>query len=305
VTADARPATGLTKSFLFNWLTEARRKAAKLRPDVSIVSMGANDGYGLTGATGPVMCCGASWSAAYGVLAAKMMQALLRHGAGRVYWVLLAAPQPQPFPALIDAVNAGIRQAAARFPGHVGLIDANAFFTPGDQYRDTMTYNGQTFTIHETDGVHLSPAADTVLAQLIEQRLIADRVIRGSAAPIIRVCLAANSGADLFALVILQVQGDVLRPLVRQLVLGEAGVDRARLDAGIAVDALLRVDVEHLDLVVVGLIRRRMDAVDRTDLDARVVLGTDARLGDDVGHGFSVLPSRIRGYRYGGAVILM
>jgi hypothetical protein len=178
VTADARPATGLTKSFLFNWLTEARRKAAKLRPDVSIVSMGANDGYGLTGATGPVMCCGASWSAAYGVLAAKMMKALLRHGAGRVYWVLLAAPQPQPFPALIDAVNAGIRQAAARFPGHVGLIDANAFFTPGDQYRDTMTYNGQTFTIHETDGVHLSPAADTVLAQLIEQRLIADRVIR-------------------------------------------------------------------------------------------------------------------------------
>src|SRR4051812_24107978 len=73
-------------------------------------------------------------------------------------------------------------------------------------------------------------------------------------------------------------------PLVGQLVLGEARVDRARLDAGVAVDALLRVDVELLHLVVVRLLRRRMDAVDRAHLDARVVLRADARLGDDVGH---------------------
>src|SRR3954447_16893050 len=73
-------------------------------------------------------------------------------------------------------------------------------------------------------------------------------------------------------------------PLVGDLVLGEAGVDRAGLDAGVAVDALLRVDVELLDVVVVGLVGRRVDAVDRTDLDARVVLLPDAGLGDDVGH---------------------
>ena len=70
-----------------------------------------------------------------------------------------------------------------------------------------------------------------------------------------------------------------------QLVLGEAGVDRAGLDARVAVDALLGIDVEHLDLVVVGLVRRRVDAVDRADLDARVVLGADAGLCDHVGHG--------------------
>src|SRR3954465_7619303 len=74
-------------------------------------------------------------------------------------------------------------------------------------------------------------------------------------------------------------------PLVGHLVLGEARVDRARLDAGVAVDALLRVDVELLDGVVVGLVRSRMDAVDRADLGAGVVLLSDAGLGDDVGHG--------------------
>src|SRR2546423_3196992 len=85
-------------------------------------------------------------------------------------------------------------------------------------------------------------------------------------------------------LVVLGVDLGVLLPLVRELVLGEAGVHRAGLDAGVAVDALVGVDVEHLDLVVVGLVRRRVDAVDGTDLDARVVLGPDAGLCDYIGH---------------------
>ena len=78
-----------------------------------------------------------------------------------------------------------------------------------------------------------------------------------------------------------------LGPLVGQLVLGEARVHGARLDARIAVDALVGVDEEHLGLVVVGLVGRGVDAVDRAHLDAGVVLGADAGLCDDVGHGGS------------------
>src|SRR5262245_22153240 len=50
-------------------------------------------------------------------------------------------------------------------------------------------------------------------------------------------------------LVIVGVDLSVLLPLVWELVLGEAGVDGARLDARVAVDALLGIDVE-LRLVV-------------------------------------------------------
>jgi hypothetical protein len=77
--------------------------------------------------------------------------------------------------------------------------------------------------------------------------------------------------------------GEVL-PLVGQLVLGEAGVDRAGLDAGVAVDALLRVDEQLLDVVVVRLVRSGVDAVDGAHLDTGVVLGVDAGFGDHVGH---------------------
>src|SRR5690349_3822379 len=75
-----------------------------------------------------------------------------------------------------------------------------------------------------------------------------------------------------------------VRPLLGQLVLREDRVDGASLDARVAVDALLGVDVEHLDAVVVGIVGRRVDAVHGADLDARVVLDADARLGDHVGH---------------------
>ena len=92
---------------------------------------------------------------------------------------------------------------------------------------------------------------------------------------------------------VLRVDLRVARPLGRQLVLGEARVHGAGLDAGVAVDALLGIDVQLVDLVVVGLVRRRVDAVDGAHLDARVVLGPDAGLRDHVGHGRSSTPIRL------------
>src|SRR5207253_1175477 len=65
-------------------------------------------------------------------------------------------------------------------------------------------------------------------------------------------------------------------PLVGQRVLRENRLDRALRLARAAVDALLRVDHEH----TAGLV----DAVDRADVDARLVFDVDARLGDDVRH---------------------
>ena len=178
-TNDARISTGLTNSFFFNWPDHARRQAPTLRPDVTVIFMGANDGFSVAGTGGrPVGCCGAAWSTGYADLAAEMMRAYLRRNAGRVYWFLLPTPRPANFQGVFNAVNAGIREAADRFPGRVSLIDANAFFTPGNRYRDFMTYHGRGFVIHESDGIHLSTASDTIAARLVTDRLRADHVIR-------------------------------------------------------------------------------------------------------------------------------
>jgi len=178
VTSDARISTGLTNSFYFDWLAHARGQAPALRPDVTVIIMGANDGFSVRYKGRTVSCCGRSWSAGYASLAASMMRSYLRGDAGRVYWFLLATPRPPKFRVLFDAVNRGLREAAARFPGRVRLIDANALFTPGDRYRDYMSYDGRGFVIHESDGIHLSAASDEVEAKLVLRRMLEDRVIR-------------------------------------------------------------------------------------------------------------------------------
>src|SRR5262249_3335224 len=85
------------------------------------------------------------------------------------------------------------------------------------------------------------------------------------------------------------VERRIVRPLLGDVLLGEDRLDRTRIDAGAAVDALVGIDVEHPILVGPD------DAVDRAFLDAGLVLHVDAGLGDDVGHG--VGPIRPRGER--------
>jgi lysophospholipase L1-like esterase len=178
VTSDARISTGLTNASFFNWPNHAVQQAAGLRPDVTVFFIGANDGFSVSDHGQQVGCCSAAWSAGYANLVAEMMRIYLRGNSGRVYWFLLPTPRPANFQSLFDAVNAGIRAAVVRFPGRAGVIDANAFFTPGNRYRDYMVYRGHGFTIHESDGIHLSTASDAIDAALVTQRLRADHVIR-------------------------------------------------------------------------------------------------------------------------------
>jgi hypothetical protein len=179
VTKDARISTGLTNSFFFNWQAHASRQAASLRPDVTVMFIGGNEGFPIADSHGrAIACCSPAWSAGYAGLVARMMQAYMRGGGGLVYWFLLPTPRARHFQSLFHALNSGIRAAATRFPGRAALIDANAFFTPHDRYRDFMVYRGHGFVIHASDGIHLSTTANQVAASLIVRRLRSDRVIR-------------------------------------------------------------------------------------------------------------------------------
>src|SRR5262245_47455771 len=59
---------------------------------------------------------------------------------------------------------------------------------------------------------------------------------------------------------------------------------RARGDAGAAVDALFRMDVEHREFGVLRFVLARVDAIHRADVHAGRVLGLDTGVSDDEGH---------------------
>src|SRR6266852_6225014 len=77
---------------------------------------------------------------------------------------------------------------------------------------------------------------------------------------------------------IVRVDLDVFAPLLRNFVLGEDGVDGARINASAAVDALIGIDEIH-GRGLVGV-----NTVHRTNLYARGIFHPDAGLNDDISH---------------------
>src|SRR5664279_4414045 len=83
---------------------------------------------------------------------------------------------------------------------------------------------------------------------------------------------------------ILGVALGVLFPLLGQIVERENRRNRAHRHAGAAINALDRIDVQHLfgrELIAVLL---GVDAVHRTGIDAGCVFGVDARFRDHISH---------------------
>jgi hypothetical protein len=75
---------------------------------------------------------------------------------------------------------------------------------------------------------------------------------------------------------LLGIQSGEVFPFLRKVVLVENRFDRALRNTGLAVDALIRMDIEHLCAFI--------EAIDRADNDAIGVLAVEARLGDNVSH---------------------
>jgi hypothetical protein len=77
--------------------------------------------------------------------------------------------------------------------------------------------------------------------------------------------------------------GEVL-PLLGQVVLCENRLDRASRLARSTIDALDWVNIEHFGALKIRLVLARMNAIDRANVDAGSVFGSDAGLSYYVGH---------------------
>jgi lysophospholipase L1-like esterase len=175
VTGEAHISTGISKPFMFDWVKRAAAQAAGLHPDITVVFIGANDGFPLPAATGRTSyCCGQAWVAAFAKRTESMMSSYLRDGAGRVYWFTLPAPRNAAAQPVFRAINRAYAIAAASFPYGVELVDLVPVFTPGGVYRQDMTYDGRTVDVREPDGYHLSLGGDAIAAGVLLGRLRAD-----------------------------------------------------------------------------------------------------------------------------------
>jgi hypothetical protein len=162
VKSDARISTGISKPFMLNWVKHAHRQARRVRPDLTVVFIGANDGFPIGGAA----CCGPAWIDGYAKRARRMMVSYKRAGRGRVYWLLLPAPRGGNFRRVFGAVNAALVKADKGLPG-VRLIHLEKVFTPGFRFRSVIRYHGRRVHARQHDGVHLSRAGASIAANIV------------------------------------------------------------------------------------------------------------------------------------------
>ncbi|HEU0316347.1 MAG TPA: hypothetical protein VFR49_03395, partial [Solirubrobacteraceae bacterium] len=134
---------------------------------------GGNEGFSIGGTA----CCGSAWSRRYAGLVGSMMNRYRQGGGAAVYWFLIPTPSSPAFVSLVHAVNLGITLAASRFPDGVHAFDLRPTFSPGGRYAERIVYHGQDVAIHESDGFHLSAAADLIVARLFIARLHQDGVL--------------------------------------------------------------------------------------------------------------------------------
>jgi lysophospholipase L1-like esterase len=179
VTGDAHISTGISKPFMFDWVKHATAQAGGLHPDITVVFIGANDGFPLPDASGKTSyCCGDAWVEAFAKRTESMMASYLRNGAGRVYWFTLPTPRNAAAQPVFRAINRAYAIAAGSFPSGVELVDLVPVFTPGGIYRQDMTYDGRTVDVREPDGYHLSLGGDAIAASVLIGRLKADGLVR-------------------------------------------------------------------------------------------------------------------------------
>ena len=169
VRSDAHISTGISKPFMLDWVALAKRQAASVRPDATVMYIGANDGFPI----GSAACCGSAWIDAYAQRAEEMMRAYLRGGRGHVYWLLLPPAGKPAFQRVFVAVNAALRKAAKEVGRGVELIDVGKLVAPGGRF--TMTLNGH--VVRQDDQVHLSTYGASLAANLIIGALRRDGLV--------------------------------------------------------------------------------------------------------------------------------
>jgi hypothetical protein len=149
---------------LNDWPRTARQQVAGLRPAVTVVSVGAAEGYPMTSPTGAVEeCCGPAWVAEYVRRARAMMRAYRQGGRARVYFETIALARDPARAAIVRICNQAFVTAAKGLSG-VTVLRMDILFSPHG-YQERIRDGGRDVRVREDDGVHLNASGAAIEAR--------------------------------------------------------------------------------------------------------------------------------------------
>jgi uncharacterized protein len=174
VGVESRLSTGLTRPDLYNWFTRIQQAPKELRPEVAVLSFGADDAHDFMAGVPEGRTVGplgsASWNAEYRRRVEGVTRELAADG---VYVVWLGLPIPdgagfkKSFP-IVNRILESVAKAHARSATYVDdwdlLADAHGRYTP------YLRVHGKLTLMRLPDGVHYTGAGgDRIAAQVLAQ----------------------------------------------------------------------------------------------------------------------------------------
>ena len=171
VGVESRLATGLARPDLYNWYTRFNQLLAGRRPQVAVLSFGADDAHdflaGVPGGRQVGPLGSASWAAEY----TRRVEGVTRelNAAGiRTVWLGLPIPDGPGFRHSFPIVNAIIAGVAKRNPSRSTYVDTwHLFDSARGTYTPYLRVHGTLTLMRLPDGVHYTPAAGDLIAQRV------------------------------------------------------------------------------------------------------------------------------------------
>ena len=175
VGVESRLATGLARPDLYNWFTRLHELMSGTKPQVAVLSFGADDAHdfmaGLPGdhKVGPFGS--KSWVAEYRRRVEGVTQELNAAGI-RTVWLGLPIPDGPGFRRSFPVMNRILESVAARHSSLSQYVDVwHLLDSAHGKYTPYLRVHGKLTLMRATDGVHYTEAAGDLVAQQVVEQL--------------------------------------------------------------------------------------------------------------------------------------
>jgi hypothetical protein len=182
VGVESRLSTGLARPDLYNWYTRFNQVIAKLKPEVAVLSFGADDAHDyMAGVPGGKAVGGfgtPSWIAEYRRRVDGVTRELNAAGI-RTVWLGLPIPDGPGFRHSFPIVNSILASVAARHAKHSQYVDTwHILDSAHGKYTPYLRVHGELTLMRLPDGVHYTAAAGDLVAQGVVAKLRSVYVLR-------------------------------------------------------------------------------------------------------------------------------
>jgi hypothetical protein len=172
---ESRLATGLARPDLYNWFTRFREVMAGRRPQVAVLSFGADDAHDFMSglprgrSVGPLGS--PSWVAEYRRRVEGVTRELNAAGI-RTVWLGLPIPDGPGFRHSFPIVNRILESVAARHARLSEYVDVwHLLDSAQGKYTPYLRVHGKLTLMRAPDGVHYTQAAGDLVAQQVVEQL--------------------------------------------------------------------------------------------------------------------------------------